>query len=242
MFAHVLSKRVQRVLACAAAVIWISSLGVASAQNFWSQKTSVTFSQPVEIPGRGAQVLPAGTYVFKLLDSISNRHIVQVFSEDETRLYSTILAIPNYRRVATDRTVMTFEERPAGQPAAVQAWFYPGNNWGHEFVYPRSRAVELAQAADEPVLSITDTAAAAAAELEPEPAPTAPPLVALAQAPVTAVGPTGAEVELAEVVEPPPVQAAALPRTASSLPLLGLIGLLSIGLGLSLRRAATRLG
>ena len=36
-------------------------------------KTTVTFSQPVEVPGVNAQVLPAGTYVFKLMDSLTDR-------------------------------------------------------------------------------------------------------------------------------------------------------------------------
>jgi hypothetical protein len=66
----------------------------------WNRKTVVTFSAPVEIPGvhlTGWAVLPAGTYVFKILDSQSDRHIVQIFSKDETTIYATILAIPNYR-------------------------------------------------------------------------------------------------------------------------------------------------
>src|SRR5579862_421715 len=95
----------------------------------WDKKTTVTFSSPIEIPGvhlQGWGVLPAGTYVFKVLDSKSDRHIVQIFNTDETVIYATILAIPNYRLQATDKTVMTFRERPAGQPEALRAWFYPG--------------------------------------------------------------------------------------------------------------------
>src|SRR5712672_4839493 len=57
-------------------------------------KTIVTFSGPVEIPGKA---LPAGTYVFKLLNSTSNRNIVQIFDKDEKQLLATILAIPDYR-------------------------------------------------------------------------------------------------------------------------------------------------
>ncbi len=34
----------------------------------------------------------------------------------DTALGTTILAIPNYRLKATDKTVMTFSERAAGQP------------------------------------------------------------------------------------------------------------------------------
>src|SRR3984957_8715986 len=121
----------------------------------WNRKTVVTFSGPVEIPGVhlvGWSVLPAGTYVFKILNSDSDRHIVQIFSKDEKTIYATILAIPNYRLKATDKTVMTFRERPAGEPEALRAWFYPGRNWGEEFVYPKAKALVLAKATQTPVL------------------------------------------------------------------------------------------
>src|SRR5690349_8032811 len=118
----------------------------------WNKKTKVTFSAPVEVPGVGAQVLPAGTYVFKLLDSPSDRHIVQIFNEREDHIFTTILAIPNYRYKATDKTVMTFKERAEGQPQAIRTWFYPGRQWGDEFVYPKEKAIALAKVDDQPVL------------------------------------------------------------------------------------------
>src|SRR5712691_8344862 len=121
----------------------------------WDRKTVITFSGPVEIPGvhrAGWGVLPAGTYVFKVVDSASDRHIVQIFSQDELTVYATILAIPNYRLKATDKTVMTFRERPAGEPEALRAWFYPGRQWGEEFVYPKARAIILAKETHEAVL------------------------------------------------------------------------------------------
>src|SRR5271163_2552729 len=120
-----------------------------------NKKTTITFSGPVEIPGvhlTGWGVLPAGTYVFKIMDSQSDRHIVQIFNKDETVIYATILAIPNYRLKATDKTVMTFRERPAGEPEALRAWFYPGHEWGDEFVYPKARAVALAKETNTAVL------------------------------------------------------------------------------------------
>src|ERR1700674_5453037 len=122
-----------------------------------NRKTVITFSAPVEIPGvhlQGWAILPAGTYVFKILDSQSDRHIVQIFSKDELTVYATILAIPNLRLKATDKTVMTFRERPAGQPEALRAWFYPGREWGEEFVYPKAQAIELAKATTTTVLEM----------------------------------------------------------------------------------------
>ena len=114
----------------------------------WNQKTVFTFSGPVAIPG---QVLPGGTYVFKLMNSSSNRHIVQVFNQEEDHVYGTFLAIPDYRMQPTSETLIKFHERPAGEPQAIKAWFYPGRTYGHELVYPKNKAAELARLNDTPV-------------------------------------------------------------------------------------------
>src|SRR5580698_9407213 len=132
-----------------------ATFGSTAKADDWNRKTVVTLNAPIEIPGvhlAGWGILPAGIYVFKILDSQSDRHIVQIFNQDETVVYATILAIPNYRLKATDKTVITFSERPAGQPEALRAWFYPGRNWGEEFVYPKARAMELAKDTNTPVL------------------------------------------------------------------------------------------
>jgi hypothetical protein len=210
-----------------------------------NNKTVMTFSGPVEIPGvhqQGWGVLPAGTYVFKLLDSNSDRHIVQIFSQDEKTVIATILAIPNYRLKATDKTVISFSERPAGEPEALRAWFYPGKNWGDEFVYPKSRAMEIAKITNVPVLY---TEALIPLEVvEPIKSVDAPVVRQLRRAPIMAFQPSGEKVELATVVTAPPAaelpmattaMPAALPSTASSLPLIGLIGLISLCAALSVR-------
>ena len=116
-------------------------------------------------------------------------------TQDETQCYATILAIPNYRLKATGKTVVTFRERPAGQPEALRAWFYPGRNWGEEFVYPKAKAVELAKTTNTPVLFM---AVEMPVEVE-APIKTAdePVVVQLKQAPIMAIKPTGEEVELA---------------------------------------------
>jgi hypothetical protein len=74
----------------------------------------------------------AGAYIFKPLGSSSNRHIVQIFNQDQTHIYATILAIPNWRLNVTDKTVMTFGERVAGESQAIRSWFYPGANSGQD--------------------------------------------------------------------------------------------------------------
>jgi hypothetical protein len=207
----------------------------------WNQKTVVTFSGPVETPGvhiKGWEVLPAGTYVFKLLGSPSDRHIVQIFNKEETVLYTTVLAIPNYRLRATGKTVITFRERPVGEPEALRAWFYPGMNFGQEFVYPKEKALELAKDTNIPVLY---TPAVIVAE-EPVAA-----VEELKQVPVQAVSPAGQDVEVAQVVTPPPpaeapaaLVAQSLPKTASPMPLIGLFGLLALGAACTLKFVRAR--
>jgi len=86
----------------------------------------------VEIPG---QVLPAGTYVFKLANFSSDRHIVQIWNEDETQILATIMAIPNYRLDVPEKTIFEFDERRGDSPMALHTWFYPGESMGQEFVY-----------------------------------------------------------------------------------------------------------
>ena len=210
-------------LALSMLAVFLFLLPMANADQ-WNKKTKVTFSQPVEIPGEGTQILPAGTYIFKLVDSSSTRSIVRIFKENETDVVATILAIPNQRLHPTEETILRFKERAAGTPQALHAWFYPGQLWGQEFVYPKVRATELAKITNEPILE-TPTEIAKA------------PVETLKTAPVEAVEPSGEVVEQAKVVEPPPVEQAkaappALPQTASPLPLLGFLGLLTLVVGL----------
>jgi hypothetical protein len=107
----------------------------------WNKRTEFQFSGPVEIPGT---VLPAGKYVFQLADSDSNRNIVQVFSEDSSgkdSLVTTVMAVPDYMLNTPDKPIVNFEERSSGTPEAIRSWFYPGENTGWEFVYPKSETV-----------------------------------------------------------------------------------------------------
>jgi hypothetical protein len=132
----------------------IGSLGLWAPQvqgDEWDNKTILTFSAPVEVPGR---VLPAGTYVFKLMDSQGDRHIVQIYNKDENHLITTVLAVPDERLEPRGKTVISFDERTSNSPEALRAWFYPGNTIGQEFVYPHSRAKDLARKSGQHVLSM----------------------------------------------------------------------------------------
>jgi hypothetical protein len=182
-------------LLCSLALVAMAFAANVKADTF-DKKTVITFSEPFEVPGVDAQILPAGTYVFKMFESFGDRNIVQIFNSDETHLFTTILAINNYRLKPTEKTVVTFKERGEGQPEAIKAWFYPDNTFGQEFVYSKKRALELAKIVNEPVLAM------------PIETSTVPPAEALKNAQLEAIQPTGEEVPATAVVENPPQRAA----------------------------------
>ncbi|MGA3292925.1 MAG: hypothetical protein ABSE45_02955 [Candidatus Acidiferrales bacterium] len=194
----------------------------AQAQRF-DKDTTVTFNQPVEVPGK--IILAAGTYRLRVLPGNMSRNVVQIWNEDGMKLITTVLTIADYRLGPADETVIEFHERPSGRPAALRAWFYPGHNFGNEFVYPKERAVELAQASNEVVPA--ETVEPTAGEME--------------TIPLVAVTPEAKEVPLAEAIQTAPSQEVAqLPKTASVTPLIALLGLLSISLGAGLKLFARR--
>jgi len=206
----------------------VGLLGVALSSSAradeWNKKTVMTVSEPIQVPNK---VLPAGTYVIKLLDSPSDRHIVQIFDASETHLQTTILAIPNYRIQPTGKTVFTFWETPPGQPKALRAWFYPGDNFGQEFAYPKSAAVQIAAVAHQPVPTTETTQAAELPQAEVTQTQPEPQEVAQATPPPPPVP----VAEPAPAPEPAPVPATQeLPKTGSPYPLIGLAGVLSLGL------------
>jgi hypothetical protein len=104
--------------------------------------TKLTFSEPIQIPG---EVLPAGTYLFRLADADSGQHIVQIFNADGTVPYATVLTIATERPYPTGDTAVTLAEQGTGNPDVLLKWFYPGRVTGNEFVYSKQKEKELAQ-------------------------------------------------------------------------------------------------
>src|SRR5437588_7738332 len=187
----------------------------------WDKTTKITFKEPVKVPG---QVLPAGTYVFKLLDSTSNRHVVQIFNEDHTQLITTVMAIPNQRLEPAGKTILRYDERPADQPVALAAWFYPGDNFGQEFVYPKGEAEQLSRLNKREVPSLESREEKNETEAA-KPEPANPPAEAKQE---TQPAPS-------PVPKPEVTTRAELPHTASLLPLIGLIGVSLLGVAALLR-------
>jgi hypothetical protein len=227
-----------------ASALTLSAVGFSPAARAdeWNKKTVITISEPLLVPNK---LLDPGTYVLKLLDSQSDRHIVQIFTEHETNVITTVLAIPNYRLRPTGKSAFMFWETPAGQPRALRAWFYPGDNFGQEFAYPSSMYLELAANSRKIEQPQTQSQTAAVSEAdrsvettpqpEPAPAPVASPEPVAQPQPVETPAPAP-EPALEPALEPAQEPAAApaptpteLPHTASIYPPIGLAGLASLG-------------
>ncbi len=241
----------------------LTSAATPANADAWNKKTYITTSQSIEVPGA---VLPPGKYVFKLMESQSDRHVVQIMNAEENHVFSTNLAIAKERMSPADKTILTFYEMPGGGPEPVRAWFYPGDTIGQEFAYPRDRAREISQAVkqDVPVLAESRPPVAAPATQSETPAPVAEPSTGSADRTV----PTETE-ETAAATEPPPPPVAAepqpapeeqpaaqepvtptdtapaepqMPATAGNTAAIGLLGLGCLGIAASIRMAVAHAG
>jgi len=203
----------------------------------WDKRTILTVNEPIQIQER---LLPPGQYVLKLLNSSSDRHVVQIFNAEQSHIIDTVLAIPNYRLQPTGKSQFLFWETPPGNAKALRAWFYPGDNFGQEFRYPKHLQVLEAS-----VSKTVITQAPSTVTLEQPAAVTQPetPVTQPAQTePMSQEANREEPVEVAQAT-PPPAQAPpppapptqeqppqSLPKTATLYPLIGLCGILSLSL------------
>jgi hypothetical protein len=210
-------------------VLCVALIGTAFALDADAQRfdkgTKITVNSPFQVPGK---TLPAGDYVIRLMEIPGNRRVVQVMDATEQNSLAIALGIPDYALDAPEKTYLSFYEVDRGKPLPVHAWFYPGSNFGVEFVYPKAKALEIAKVSGEHVVATT----------APEPV-TIPTPGELEREPLVIIEPSGEEATVAEVhpaAPAEPVQTAqALPKTATPFPLLALAGLLAAGAAGALR-------
>jgi hypothetical protein len=144
--------RAVRAFCCATAIAVLVVPAIRADE--YNKLTYLTFSGSVQVPGA---TLPAGTYMFKLADPESGRRVIQIWDQEGTKLYTTLLSIPDQLMEAKDEPVVLFSERPAGEPQAIKAWFYPADRYGYEFVYPKDQAMKIAQATHASVLATNES-------------------------------------------------------------------------------------
>jgi hypothetical protein len=241
-------KRMMTIAAAMAVTALVSlALSVAAQQPDTRDKTIMTFSSPIELPG---MKLDAGEYVFRVADT-ATRNVVQVLSEDEQKMLGQWLFVSAERPEVTGDSVVTFRETNAASTPAVQFWYYPGEKIGKEFIYPKDQAQRIAartgatvKTEEGPVTApaaatrtpVPETATPTAAA-RPQPAPEsrtaradaapAPPQEHVTAADQTPASRDSVRLE-STVAQNEPVDRTELPNTASPFPLFGLIGVLSL--------------
>jgi hypothetical protein len=227
---HSLIQSGKTIAAVCALALGVGIVAFRAQADQWDKKTILTVDQPVQVTDT---FLDPGTYVFKLVDSSSDRHIVQIFNADQTHVINTILAIPNYRLQPTGDSRFAFWETPPGTARAMRAWFYPGDNFGQEFRYPKHLTQLAVLVTHEPALALAPPEPSVAVSPAPEPpAPPPPP------APQAVNTPPEEPAVIAQNIAPPsppeaapaPTPAPELPKTATPYPMIGLSGLFSLGL------------
>ena len=218
------------------------------------RQTKVRFNAPIEIPNPsargGVMTLPPGEYIFAMADTGSSHHVVRVTDATGRTVHSMVLTMPDYRLNATSKTVMYLGERPAGSPAAIKSWFYPGDTNGERFIYPKARAQALAAEVNQPVPSRVAEGPIKATETVQVQTPEKKEVAYNAKVfePTDARDTAGVEGEPVQAAPAASAGGAAspvsqsaraeLPRTASSVYAVGLVGLLLLGVGVALRASA----
>lgn len=127
---------------CLFAVLAVFPSTSATAQTF-DERTYFTFSQPVALPG---VTLPAGKYLFRIVDTTGSRRVVQVLDADGKKPYAMLMSMPTFSPTVPPEPEVRFKERGHGLPSAVQAWYYPGDSIGREFIYPNKHERMMATA------------------------------------------------------------------------------------------------
>ena len=192
------------------------------------KKSTLTISTPVEVPGA---TLDPGTYVVKLVDTMSNRNIVTIMNVDENKVFATAIATPHVTATDPKHSTFVFYPTPDGATKVLRTWYAPNDRYGQDFVYTPERAAALRQMTNTEVPVMTaeqsreietrrvpaPAPAAVVSDAEPVPAPAPPPAPAPAPVAMTADA------------------SSSLPATASHTPLLFAAGLAALALAAALR-------
>jgi hypothetical protein len=105
--------------------------------------TYFTFSAAVQLPG---MTLEPGTYEFLLVNPESGGSAMRVASRDGKVSKLFLVSRSSLLDEAPNDPIVVLRETPAGVTPALQAWFYPGQETGFEFIYSHRQAQALGMA------------------------------------------------------------------------------------------------
>jgi hypothetical protein len=180
------------------------------------ENSTFTVTEPVDV---GSFTLQPGTYLIKVVMLESNRNMIQVTNEDQTKVFASVLATPHTLAAneAAPTSRYVYYATAPGQRKALRTWFARDTTNGQDIVYPKQRAMELAVVAKAPVVAIPDDVK----ETEYKSA------TLTVVTPQQEVRPYEEPAPVVMIAEAPPARQ--LPATASTVPLYVALGLLCIG-------------
>jgi hypothetical protein len=192
------------------------------------ETSTLPVTEPLEV---GGTVLQPGDYVIRVLRSHVDRNKVQITNPEMTKVYATLLTVPHALQPNEKMPNTMFVYYPAadGLPRALRTWYAPNpsaSQGGHDIVYDATRAQQLARltkapvVAYEPGIAVADLDTAPLEVVTPE-AETLPYVAPVAPK----VAETPKPAPPTRIAESRPVE---MPNTASNLPLIALIGLVSL--------------
>lgn len=214
------------------ALIGFGVVTAANAQN--SRDTSrLTVTEPLDV---GGTILQPGDYQIRDIPKPGGRNLLQVWNADATELFTTLLSVPHTAgSTGLPDQGINFVYYPASADSikALRTWYpFGAEAGGHDIVYSKGRALELAPLVKEPVIAVPDEVKVAEYENAPLVVVT-PDKTVVPYTYKEETTPKAAPVKVAEYRKP-------LPQTASNVPLHAALGLLSLlgalGLGVLVRR------
>ena len=128
----------------------LSSVFQESYSTEWNKKSTLSTHKQVEFPGI---VLEPGIYIIRLKDGGEKRSIVEIRNRDESQILATVLAVPDHQQRPDDNSEFLYFKAAGSNPTPVRTWFYSGDLIGLQFVYPKTRAMEIAKISDDHVMA-----------------------------------------------------------------------------------------
>jgi hypothetical protein len=215
-----------------------------------AESSTLVLDEPTDV---GGTVLQPGTYNIRVVSRpVGDRNRVQITSLDGTQIFTTVLTVPHDLEPNEQVPASRFVYFPAGegQPRALRTWFAPNSpmDAGHDIVYEESRAKQLARLASRTVVSypedtvIVEDNTPTLSTIRPDATVEAYTVTTTtpAPAPVTTTV-TTPQPEVTPMTSAQPetdTQPVEMPRTASRIPLMALLGLVSIATAAVIRFAS----
>ncbi len=209
---------------CAAVVLGIGAVHASAADS--ATAATLTISEATKVPGL---TLEPGTYSIRVVDHLADRLIVRVDSPGNAA-HSTFIGVRNRSIPQPSAPGAVPWSNPAGGTTSLRGFEFPGGGPVVEFVYPKAEAVAIAKVNTDKVPAIDPASEGKVSD--PSLSKDDMEVVTLWMLSSTQVGGTpdikAERLQQVASAHPPKPVIAKLPHTASLMPLVWIMGLVSL--------------